>query len=207
MKLYLEDNEAIPAIQVLPDADAAPVGFTQSDTIEHWDKYRGNCADYKAARAEIKRLYNATTFAALSTAEKIIVCNYFIATVAERDTIYTTEQQVGLGQLFARDSVGARTLRASKATSEIFNRLTAAEAQTILDDTTGNPDLFVTYVNFGREGTVEGDNEGLFDYLEGRAGTTWATTGFDSHAFTPIGYASMAALATDLMKILKDGLY
>ena len=147
-------------------------------------------------------------FSTLSTGEKLICNNYFISNLKERTTLYSLEQQVGLGQLFNRDAMDSRSLRISKAISEVKNRLTATQAQNIVQDVAdGAVPILTDYVTFGIEGTLEGDHEGMFDYLEGRAGTTWASTGFDSYGYVPTGYADMAALAVDLMKILKDGEY
>ena len=45
MKLYIEDNQTLPAVQVLQDADPAPVGFTESNTIDDWYKYGSRVLD------------------------------------------------------------------------------------------------------------------------------------------------------------------
>jgi hypothetical protein len=39
MKIYKEDGEAIPAIQVLPDADPAPTGYTETTDIVEVERY------------------------------------------------------------------------------------------------------------------------------------------------------------------------
>lgn len=39
MKIYKEDNEAIPGIKVLPDADQAPAGFSEIVDIEEAHRY------------------------------------------------------------------------------------------------------------------------------------------------------------------------
>jgi len=39
MKLYLENNESIPAVIVQDDITAAPIGFTEASTAENFDKY------------------------------------------------------------------------------------------------------------------------------------------------------------------------
>jgi len=192
-------------------------GWIDVTSIENLNAYStratirstGTIADYKLIRNEISTLLAATTFAALSVPEKMIVCNMFLVSVTDRDTIYTTAQQIGLGQLFNKYSVGARTLRVSKASSEIYNRLTKTEALQIVKDVTTTDSLFFDYINFGVEGTVEdgAGQEGLFDYMLSRAGTPWATTGFSSYGYTPIGYANMSDFADDLMVVLKDGIY
>jgi len=41
MKLYVENNEEIPAIKVLQDSDPAPSGYTEKSSIEDWYNYGG----------------------------------------------------------------------------------------------------------------------------------------------------------------------
>jgi hypothetical protein len=88
----------------------------------------------------------------------------------------------------------------------MYNRLTKAQSQEIVNDLNDSKMLAARYMQFGIEGTIEGDVEGLFDYIESRAGTSYATTGFSSKAFIPIGYANMTAFAVRIMEILKLGI-
>lgn len=39
MKIYLEDNVAIPAVEILADTDPAPIGFTEATTVANFLKY------------------------------------------------------------------------------------------------------------------------------------------------------------------------
>lgn len=193
--------------------DTLDAGYEDISSVENWDKYHDLFAlDYKFVRDIIGGLVltetnNLADWNTYDAAKQEIAARWFVVPEAQREDVYTIEQQIGLGQIFNKCSVEARTLRVSKATSEIYNRLSGSEAQVIINDVTGSDNLFVTYVNFGREGSEEGDGEGLFDYMEGRTGTTWESTGFDSYSYTPIGYTDMATLSIDLMKILKDGEY
>jgi len=45
MKLYVENNEEIPAIKVLQDSDPAPSGYTEKISIEDWHQYGGEVLD------------------------------------------------------------------------------------------------------------------------------------------------------------------
>jgi hypothetical protein len=64
-----------------------------------------------------------------------------------------------------------------------------------------------TYINLGTEGTVEGDNEGLFDYILSRKNTTWENTGLSKQAYSPKGMADCQELSNRLIDILKNGNY
>ncbi len=54
------------------------------------------------------------------------------------------------------------------------------DADIIMNDVSAD-NLLELYVRNGREGTLEGDPEGLFDYIEARSSTKYATTGADIH--------------------------
>jgi len=42
MKLYIEDNQPIPAIQILEDSAPIPSGYTEGTSIEDWFKFARN---------------------------------------------------------------------------------------------------------------------------------------------------------------------
>jgi len=204
MKLYIENNQSLPSIQLLKNSDSVPEGYTESISIENLNKYSSSLIsqfDYKFIRNEIKKLYTSIGWATLTTNEKVICSKWIIASPAERTQILTIEQQIGLGQLFARDSSYSRLTRSNRAISEVYNRLSYTDAKVIVDDVTVVKPLFQNYINFGQEGTLENDNEGLFDYIEARTGTTYSVTGFRLKNYTVIGYASMELFSVDIMKI------
>ena len=99
MKLYKEDNEAIPGYQILPDGEAAPTGFTEVTDIVEFEKY--GCGTTEANlvgwtdklcfRNKIKTLIytkmqvavpedvaNQAKWDLLNAAEKSIAAHYFI---------------------------------------------------------------------------------------------------------------------------------
>jgi len=54
MKLYIEDNETLPAVQYLPDADPEPDGFTITTNPVDWDKhFKDTGFSYKTFRNEM----------------------------------------------------------------------------------------------------------------------------------------------------------
>ena len=107
MKLYVETGEALPAIQILKDADPAPGGYdVATDDVLLWDKYGQRCIkndnddglpgcthfrDYKKLRSEIKArietktgfdpadlgTYTQVNWDKLSAAEKEVAARYF----------------------------------------------------------------------------------------------------------------------------------
>ena len=184
--------------------DTIPAGYQDVSSITHWHVYgKSTGADYKAIRQEIKELAASIVWANLTTSEKVIAGAYFVVAKTDRDDVYTTEQQVGLGMLFHRDSIEARQVRWSWVVIEAFNRLPKAETDIILNDVSG-ANLSDLYMYGGREGTLEGDEEGLFDYIDARVGTTWETTGAAAQTLTPIGM-TQADFIAHCMDILKNG--
>ena len=208
MKIYIEDGESLPAVQVLPDADSAPTGFTEATTITNVIRYAGKVGgyDYKAIRSKVQVLAATTGFTNLSTPEKELTSQWFAVITADRDTIYTTEEQILYGKIFHQSSTACREDRIDRAISEIYNRLATSEIDELIDDVS---DLNRQYIESGREGTDEGDPEGLFDYIEGRATTTYASggslPGLKHKGWTPIG-KTLDALVTDILDILKNGI-
>jgi len=99
MKLYIEDNQTLPAIAILPDADPAPAGYTESNTIEDWHKYGGRVLgefkghNYLTWRKQIGGLIVAivqpdySNWAGLNAAEKAIATEMILAPYALRTTI------------------------------------------------------------------------------------------------------------------------
>jgi hypothetical protein len=99
MKLYTEDGQAIPAVQVLPDADPAPTGYTEVTTIESFLEYGLNTTDESiptwtdklSFRNQLKIMIytkmgvvvpadadDPAKWNLLNAAEKKIACDYFV---------------------------------------------------------------------------------------------------------------------------------
>jgi len=174
--------------------------------IERIDKeWTGEFKDYKAARAKIyASVVSAGGFVNLTAAQKIVASKWFVVTKSDRDTVHTQSQQVAYGEVFHVNSKESRRIRMQKAITQCYNRLTQADANTVINDANG---LVEKYIEYGREGTVEGDPEELFDYIEARAGTTYVVTGLAAKTFVPTDAGTLAQLVTDLMNILKNGIY
>jgi hypothetical protein len=189
-------------------------GWTDITSITNIDKYgTASGKDYKYVRKEIKTLVYAIAGADLSNwnnlsaPEKVMASKYFVVPKSYRDLVHTDSEQIEYGIGFNTKSIESRISRRAKAISVIYNGLAMSDADETIDDVSNTSNLLYKYINFGREGTVEGNPEALFDYLEARTGTAYATTGLKAKAFTPIGYANMEALVAGVIDILKNGNY
>jgi len=61
LDLYIEDNEAIPAIIIQQDTESAPSGFTKTNTVTAWAQYGSeSVGDYLAKKLSIKAIFEAT---------------------------------------------------------------------------------------------------------------------------------------------------
>jgi hypothetical protein len=184
-------------------------GYDEISSIETWSLFYNNLVDYKYARNEIltlvwtKMLGDPSNWDNLTTTEKQIASSWFVVPKELRDTIHTINEQINYAEIFDSKSILTREIRFNKAKYEIYNRLTITESNIILNEieksiSTETPNL----------GTVEGDPEGLFDYILSRTGTSFDGNGLTTHTYTPTGYSNMTDFVNDkLIKILKDGIY
>jgi hypothetical protein len=159
--------------------------------------------DYKALRAELAAYVASAGFDNIPVNEQKVASEHFVVAKADRDKVHSMEDQVRNGMAFHKKSVKARSARLDAAEAELYNRLVPADASVVIDEVVALADK---YEKFGREGTLEGDPEGLFDYIEARAGTSYDTTGLAAKSFTPVGM-TLAELVTKIMDILKNGKY
>lgn len=193
-----------------------PAGYQDVSSIEFW-WYMYNhqngvyfTRDYKFIRNEIIILAYTTGWVNLSTAEKELVASIFAVGKTERDEIYTIEEQIQLGMEHHHNSTRARNSRLELVRLNIFNRIGKTDQDDISEE---SQDLLIHYIEEGREGTVEGDVEGLFDYIDGdsRTGTTWdgtgAGTGLRNKTYTIEGYTNCSDFADYILEVLKNGIY
>ncbi len=188
--------------------DTVSPGYQDISSITNWYIYGEKTgADYKNIRKAIQILAATITWANLTLEEKKICSIMFAVAKVYRDDVHTFDEQISYGTVFHHKSVESRQLRANRAIAEIFSRLEPSEYNVILDDIMGADPLFSTYINFGREGTEEGDVDGAFDYMNGRANTKYTGKGLVNYSFVPQGLNNMDDLAALLMNILKHGKY
>lgn len=200
------DVSVLSGLSPLLVSDTLQAGYTDISSITGWGDYGTKASvDIVVVKREIKALYDATTWASLSTAEKLICCAYIVGTHAERVATIGLDNVILYGLAYHAKAVEARQTRTAYAVAEVHNRL-PNNYQEVVDDLI-NGNLFLTYVQFGREGTAQGDPEAITDYLNGTTGTTWAGAGLLQKGWTPEGLADMQALVDRIEAILIDGVY
>lgn len=169
--------------------------------------WRTAYADYKLARVALfTAMMMKGGFEALEPEEKRIASAWFIVGRAERDSVHTTEEQIANGRSYNANSIAARKFRLVKCMMEVYNRLSQHEVNEVVTAMNFARTAY-NYTELGQEGTIEGNDEGLFDYIQARVGTTWETTGLKVQSYIPTGMSDCAALADKLIDILKNGNY
>lgn len=196
--------------------DTLPPGYKDISTIENWwymyEHQNGILInkDYKYIRNEIMILAATIGWSNLSSTEKDIAARIFAVGETERDELFTIEEQIDLGLLHHIYSKASREMRLAKTQMQLFNRLSKTDWSEVAIDTEA---LIPHYLNEGIEGTVEGDTEGLFDYVDGdsRSNHTWdgngSEVGFRNKTYSVTGYNNCSDFADDLLNILKNGEY
>lgn len=192
-------------LSVLGNIVSGHLAHPTDSSLQYWDQAHDLNRDYKFKRTKIAQIVASKGWDNLSYQEKEIASRWFVVEAAKRSQIHTMDEQVGLGVTFHKCSVEARVARYEAASSEVYNRLSRPEQISLVGDVEkyGLPHL---YTEYGIEGTLEGDVEGLFDYLEGREDTKWAGSGLLQKDFTPSG-VTMEHLVDKVMSVLVSGLY
>lgn len=200
-------SEELGTLEVI---DLGDVIFTHKDYVgtpiesvhRHWKSFY---SDYKTARSAIAHLVIVEGWDNLSNFEKKIAAQWFVVGAPQRVEMYSLEEQVTFGKLYHVNSVEARKKRLVHAVGEIFGRLQKSEVNELISDCSI---LTYDYINFGKEGTAEGDSQAFFDYMLGRSGTIYAESGsgFANKGFEPSGI-TMEELTELVMQTLKSGVY
>lgn len=216
-------SEEVSGIYEYTLAETLPSGFEECDTIEDWDKYGHHTGkDYKVRRKEIQtRVYtkilgNPDNWDMLTLAEKKIASKYFLVPRVLRDTVHTDLEQNNNGLIFDEESCAVRSQRYKMIKPLLYNRLEMEDANEVIDDmweiyakVNGKEytrSLVENYIMAGREGTLEGDPEGIFDYVLARTGTSFEHTGLLQKGFVTT-YGTLQELCNKFIDILKNGNY
>lgn len=177
--------------------------FTISKLNDIHQNWKSKYTDYKSARADMGYQVAVSGWSNMTSIEKKIASQWFVVGAAQRNEVYTIEEQSLHGKTFNANSIVARQKRYQAAVSEVYNRLQKSEINVIISEI---PTMSFSYINYGREGTTEGDGEGFFDYLYGRSGSCYAGSGFINKPYAPSGL-SMSGLTDKIMKVFKSGIY
>jgi hypothetical protein len=174
-----------------------------SSSIDYWANIGTQFKDYKFVRKQIQILAYMTGFDNLKDPQKIIAAEWFAVVKEDRDKVLTLEEQIIAGINFNDMSITSRTERLNKTMAEIYSRLSWSDANEVINDVETYKTK-ATYISYGREGTIKGDPEGMYDYIMSTVGTTWEGIGFISKGFTVEGM-TMTELADKFLSILENG--
>lgn len=174
--------------------------------------------DYKFVRTELmtavwtKMQMNPANWVLLDNEEKLAAVKMFVVPAELRNTIMTLERQIIYSKQWGLNSIKCREERFNDAIFEVYNRVSLENANIIgfqlkNSVSTTNKDLKTSYIEQGVEGTLVGDPEGIFDYLNNTIGTSFENAGFRSFDWLPIGYNNMTELSLTLLNILQNGKY
>lgn len=190
----LNDPPSTPATNDIHLVDTVPTGA--------WVGHAGEYAVWDGAAwvFDVDQLDAGVRI--LSASEQVICCELKIGSQAKRNSIVGAVNAEALGLAYDAKMKPVREIRLGRAKSHLHSEL-PDDAGTVLDEARG---AIVDYILFGREGTVQGDSEGITDYFNSLG--SWAPNlGLKDKPWTPINSASMSALVTELEDIMINGNY
>lgn len=158
--------------------DTVPIDYTDISSITSWYEIGFGIKDYLYVRERIREFYTQIGFANLSNQEKTITCQLFIATRAERDTIFTEEYQKEYWNMLVEQSQDCRFKRWESAKKYISYKLSLTNSSDLANDTSL---LCNNYINYNITDVAKDGIDGLFDYLQGNGNYT--TNGYPSKAY------------------------
>jgi len=223
MKLFIEDNETLPAVYVEPDSTTTLTGFTHSTKVSDWDKYRRQIDnDYLYVKNEITKLTTSIGFNNMPSEDKDIVIAYHSKDTNKTDvdndtdkvtylmgTGKTQEQAVSfLKTAFAKHHVlslescklRGRSIKLSEVVLSYLNEEDAT------DFTETAKSLFDFFMDHARKGSNDNSKrDGLFDFIESTS--SYLTMGLEQQGYTLVTGATWAQFRTDLMDVLRHGNY
>lgn len=194
-------ESGFPEKSVYIFSGSTPSDYTDITSIENLDQHGFSSGkDYKFVRDEIKLLF--TTWSAHTSDEQLVFCKHKIGTQEDRNSRVGVGNAILLSLQYDGNMVDVRQTRLGYAKTEIHSRL-PNDSGDILDTAR---DSILDYLIFGREGTVQGDNEGVTDYLNSVVGSGYETTGLSVQSYTPIGM-SLTDLIAKVEDIILNGNY
>lgn len=191
MKLYIEENEEIPAVIILPDSDPAPIGFIESENdLVSWHSYGKKYFDFIYVATEIQSIVTGlgggdvdTGFQTLNDEEKDICSQYSIGSKSKRLTFLGEEKMLQYSEIIHQKSKDARQMRMKVVYSKLYLELENTDKDEIITDIMVN-NCFTTYIEFSRYGSVLGQRDGAYDWLKGL--NSFAGNGFIDKGYTPL---------------------
>lgn len=159
-------------------SDTTPADYADISSITSWYAIGFGIKDYLYVRERIREFYTQIGFSNLSDQEKIIVCQLFIATKAERDTIFAEEYQKEYWNMLVEQSQQCRFDRWESAKKYISYKLSPTNSSDLANDTSM---LCNNYINYNITDVATSGIVGLFDYLQGIG--SYAATGYPSKSY------------------------
>lgn len=228
MKLYLEEGQSIPAFQILSDADAAPIGYTETARIEDWHTYGihlvGNVSgfmDWKCLQSEIEQTADDLTsgdydanWGALSTSEQELVCRYVLTNVSGNKFVATFPDEIERMQIqlaYDEQSTDARIRRYRQMRMHLFAKIGTANSLQVLKDVV--KESLVELFEGGIKSVSTSGVVGVNDFILSTSGTPYDGTG-TIDGLTLRGYSvidgsgdTIADVANQLVDIVDHGNY
>lgn len=189
--------------------------------------------DFKTVRGKMIELVyaeagnNLENWDSLTDEKQNIAVEWFTVPKSIRETVFESDEvEFEFGNKFYhKKSVKARTKRWNAIVGDIFSSIVSkTDKIEIIQDVlyatvpkindvanTIVVNLFDYYVEFGMEGTEQGDGEAIYNYLDSTVGTSFELTGLRSKTFALNNYngqpQTMATLCDRVMTKIRDGEY
>jgi hypothetical protein len=196
-------DDRIKHYYVVPSTyDFAGNGAVDVSSLQNiWDfKHHNPSVDYKMFRDLLKVQVASEGFSNIGPFWQKVAATHFCVSSEDIDSVLTTEERLAAGEEFHRQSIAARSARFQKASTLVYNSLSKADAQEIVYEIT-QFNLAYNYIQFGIEGTEQGDIDGLFDYLNSTG--VFSGMGLRDKRFSTTNGLTLAQLADKCLNILK----
>ena len=208
MNLWVEDiaNPRAEYADTEPTEDGP--WSDKSGDITSWYHYGESAGlDYKAVRAKISIIaYTVTVgftdMSQLTSDETRYCAEMFALPFAEIATELGSELEYYTEDWINR-SEEARKIRWYKAKIKAFGCY--AKQECIHELKKIETDSLCTAYFEGIEGTLEDNEEGLFDFVASRVGTSYELTGWKAQGYTPINGDTNEEAIDSIMNILQNG--
>ena len=228
MKLFIEDNEPkYPAVIIGENTDNPPAGYSDmtNDLLCWRDHAMSACVDYQQFRDYVADAAQTKTWNAMSGDEKRFLCDYYIrpnGTDKPTDQMNKVVYLMGTGMTqpqaaevlqdaFAKWHAEEIKACASRVNSEKFYKTIAKYLNTVdaSDFAEVAQNSYIKYITQAIRGVNDSDTgEGLFDFIESTAGTSFEFAGLEAQGYTmQNGDLDMSNFIAELMDVLRNGNY
>ena len=165
--------------------------------------------DFKQARCVLKIFYTEQgPWSKFTTGQKIVFAKYFVCTTFEALTVLTGDELTMYGYFFHQESIRSREKRIKMIVTYVLANIGPKHAAQNVVKTMEAQQLITNYISIGNEGTLEDNGlEGLYDWVESRAGTSYESSGFIHQQGINAQWGTLADHVPNIMNILKYGTF